>query len=218
MRSSGFLRACVGAALAASLGACSPQDTLAPTPLIYSGAGAKALIENPRSDDGADNLQLIYVTDRAPATDPATGVLSYGAKRSSFMSFGTIDVDIRSPSASGEKGELKLGAVTETGRFPEGPYAAEVTPKGFRRAPDVVAAHEAAVAELQAEVRRSLAKARSKEVVFFIHGYNNTFEDAAEATGNICHYLGHDFVCVVLTWPAGGKGVFMGYNVDREFE
>jgi esterase/lipase superfamily enzyme len=34
--------------------------------------------------------------------------------------------------------------------------------------------------------------------------------------GNICHYLGHDFVCVILTWPAGGKGVFMGYNVDRE--
>jgi esterase/lipase superfamily enzyme len=26
-----------------------------------------------------------------------------------------------------------------------------------------------------------------------------------------------DFVCVLLTWPAGGsRGAFMGYNVDRE--
>ncbi len=28
---------------------------------------------------------------------------------------------------------------------------------------------------------------------------------------------GGDFVCVLLTWPAGGsRGAFMGYNVDRE--
>ena len=216
MRFRPFIRALAGVAVAASLSACSPQDTLAPTPLIYSGVGAKPLVETARLSEGEDNLQLIYVTDRAPATDPTTGALSYGAQRSRFMSFGTIDVAVRLPSPSGEKGELKLGAVTETGRFPDGPYRAEATPKGFRRAPDVVAAHEKAVAELQAEVRKSLAQTQSEEVVFFIHGYNNTFDNAAEATGNICHYLGHDFVCVVLTWPAGGKGVFMGYNVDRE--
>ncbi len=47
--------------------------------------------------------------------------------------------------------------------------------------------------------------------------YNNTFNDAANATGSICRLLGPDFVCVALTWPAGGsRGAFMGYNVDRE--
>ena len=56
-----------------------------------------------------------------------------------------------------------------------------------------------------------------KEVVVFIHGYNNTFADAANATGSICRLLGGDFVCVLLTWPAGGsRGAFLGYNVDRE--
>ena len=51
----------------------------------------------------------------------------------------------------------------------------------------------------------------------FIHGYNNSFEDSVVSMGNICHFLGNDFVCVVLSWPAGGsKGFFFGYNVDRE--
>lgn len=214
MRLRGLLRVLAGVALAASLAACSPEDALAPTPSIYAGPGATALVDSPRST--GDDLSLIYVTDRAPMTDPATGALAYGAGRSRFMSFGTVDVDVIPPSSPTETGKLKLGTVSEIGRFPEGPYTTEPTPKGVRRAPDVVAAHENAVAELQGEIRRRLATAQRKEVVFFIHGYNNTFDDAARTTGNICHYLGHDFVCVVLTWPAGGKGMFMGYNVDRE--
>ena len=73
------------------------------------------------------------------------------------------------------------------------------------------------LASLQGEIRQRLAKTQRKEVVVFIHGYNNTFKDAAYAMGNICRFLGRDFVCVVLTWPAAGSGgVFMGYNVDRE--
>jgi len=211
---SGLLRVLTGMAIAASLGGCAPGDALAPTPSIYAGAGATALIDSPRST--GDDLSLVYVTDRAPMTDPATGALSYGAGRARFMSFGTVGVDVIPPSSPTETGKLKLETVSEIGRFPEGPYTTEPTPKGVRRAPDVVAAHENAVAELQGEIRRRLATTQRKEVVFFIHGYNNTFDDAARATGNICHYLGHDFVCVDLTWPAGGKGVFMGYNVDRE--
>ncbi len=112
---------------------------------------------------------------------------------------------------------MKLDGIKEIGRFPEVPYPAVVTSSGYRRAPGVVAAHEEAVASLQGEIRRRLAKAERKEVVVFIHGYNNTFNDAAYATGNLCRLLGEDFVCVVLTWPAGGtRGAFMGYNVDIE--
>ena len=77
-----------------------------------------------------------------------------------------------------------------------------VSSAGYRRAPDVVAAHEDAVASLQREIRRRLAKTERKEVVVFIHGYNNSFADAANAMGSICRLLGGDFVCVLLTWPA----------------
>jgi pimeloyl-ACP methyl ester carboxylesterase len=53
--------------------------------------------------------------------------------------------------------------------------------------------------------------------VIFIHGYNNTFDYAAYSTGNICRFLGVEFVCVALSWPDGGSsGALMGCNVDRE--
>ncbi len=219
MGSDGFAWLFAGIGMAVFLAACSPQDALAPTPTIYLAPGAKPIIENAQAS-GNDDLSLVYVTDRAPITDPETGALSYGADRSRFMSFGSVDVHI-SPAAvsssSNSGGQLQVGAVSEVGRFPVEPYAALLTPKGYRRAPEVVAAHEQAVAALQAEIRRRIAGTQRKEVVVFIHGYNNTFKDAVTATGNICHFLGHDFVCVVLTWPAGGsKGVLMGYNVDRE--
>ncbi|WP_331374851.1 alpha/beta hydrolase [Sinorhizobium chiapasense] len=78
-------------------------------------------------------------------------------------------------------------------------------------------AHTRAVAGLQGEVARRLAIAKRKEVVIFIHGYNNSFDDAAKATGKICRTLSQEFVCVSLSWPAGGTGgAFFGYNIDRE--
>ena len=66
----------------------------------------------------------------------------------------------------------------------------------------------------EAEVERRLGAARRKEVVLFVHGYNNTFEDAVLTTGELCHFLGRDFVCVVFTWPAGST--IFGYGFDRE--
>ena len=88
---------------------------------------------------------------------------------------------------------------------------------GFRRSPLAVAQHEKAISSLQAEVSKRLASSPRKEIVVFVHGYNNTFEDAVHTTGNICQFLGEEFVCVVLSWPAGGsRGTFFGYNVDRE--
>jgi esterase/lipase superfamily enzyme len=73
------------------------------------------------------------------------------------------------------------------------------------------------VASLQAEVGRRLARSKRKEIVFFIHGCNTTFEDAAYTTGEIAHLIRSEFVTIMLSWPAGGsKGLMIGYNVDRE--
>ena len=105
------------------------------------------------------------------------------------MSFGSIDIRIE-PDSNGAMGEMKLGGINEIGRFPEVPYPAVVSSAGYRRAPGVVAAHEEAVASLQGEIRRRLAKTERKEVVVFIHGYNNSFADAANAMGSICRLLG----------------------------
>ena len=210
----GFSAGLMGAAL---LGACSPNDgPLTPTPVVFTAPQVQGPVNSARLGSAPDDINLLYVTDRAPIADPQTNALSYGSERSHTMSFGSIDIRIE-PDSNAATGEMKIGEVKEIGRFPEVPYPAKITSAGYRRAPDVVAAHERAIASLQGEIRRRLAKTERKEVVVFIHGYNNTFNDAAHAMGTICRLLGRDFVCVLLTWPAGGsRGAFLGYNVDIE--
>ena len=70
---------------------------------------------------------------------------------------------------------------------------------------------------LQAEIARRLAIAPRKEIVLFVHGYHVSFEDAALTMGEMCHFLGREFVCGIFTWPAGSdRGMFFGYDADRE--
>ncbi len=113
--------------------------------------------------------------------------------------------------------DLKLGPTKELGRYPRIPYAVAVTPAGLTRAAAAVDAHEAATRELQAEIARRLALSPRKEMVLFVHGVNNTFTEAALTMGEMCHFLGREFVCGIFTWPAGGKrGILFGYNEDYE--
>ncbi|RBP05798.1 esterase/lipase superfamily enzyme [Roseiarcus fermentans] len=203
-RSPGPPAVLIGAIL---LCACTPNALL---PLPASSPEVRA-----QSAAQAPDLDLLYVTDRAKTVNPS-GAVSYGPERSYTVSFGSIDVH-GGAGSSGATGDMTLAGVTELGRYPEVPYPAEITAAGYRRAPQVVAAHEQAVATLQGEIRKRISPTDRKEVVVFIHGYNKTFADAAESTANLCRLLGPDFVCLVLTWPAGGsRGAFLGYNVDRE--
>lgn len=168
-----------------------------------------------RTQQGSGAQDLLYITDREP-TAGSGNRLSYGAKRAIYLSFGSVSIAPRRNASAGRK-EFRVDAVSEAGRFPATPYGVVATANGLRRTPQAVAAHEQAVASLQAEIGRRLATAERKEVVVFVHGYNNSFEDAALATDEICRSLQNQFVCIVLTWPAGGAGgSFFGYNIDRE--
>jgi len=177
----------------ALLSACSPSEgLLTPTPANFAAPEDRAPVNSAEPVYPSNDLNLLYVTDRAPIADPQTNALSYGSERSRTMSFGSIDIRIESDSSEA-MGEMKLGGIKEIGRFPEVPYSAVISSAGYRRAPAVVAAHEEAVASLQGEIRNRLAKTERKEVVVFIHGYNNSFADAANAMGSICHLLGGGF-------------------------
>jgi len=112
---------------------------------------------------------------------------------------------------------LSLGETTELGQFPPIPYELVGPRDGKRRAPAVVEAYDRAKQQLQAEVARRLANAPRKEMVLFVHGYHDSFEHAALTIGEMCHFLGREFVCGVFSWPAGGHGgILFGYDVDRE--
>ena len=211
-----------------SLAGCATTHPLMPTPALYTGPQAKPLFTQAPIEVRTPPLDLLFITDRAPATSPDDPE-PYTADRSRSMAFGSTTILFgegmtwdalvkqslqveRKPSV-----DLKLGPTKELGRYPRIPYAVTVTPEGLTRAPAVIDAHEAANRALQAEIARRLALSPRKEMVLYIHGVKNSFSEAAFTMGELCHFLGREFVCGIFTWPAGGKhGVLFGYEEDYE--
>jgi esterase/lipase superfamily enzyme len=60
-----------------------------------------------------------------------------------------------------------------------------------------------------------LARADRREVLVFVHGFNNRLEDAAIRMAQAWHLGGRSGVPIVYTWPAGSGGL-KGYAYDRE--
>jgi len=211
-----------------SVAGCATTYPMMPTPVLYTGAQAKPLFTGAPAALRTSPLELLYITDRAPAQSPYQ-VEPYTSERSRSEAFGVTTIlfgeemtwdTLVKQSLLPERTasiDLKLGPTWEIGRFPPIPYQVVVSGSGLTRAPAVVDAHEAATRALQAEVARRLASSPRKEVVLFVHGVADTFRDAAFTMGELCHFLGREFVCGIFTWPAGGKrGVLFGYEEDYE--
>jgi esterase/lipase superfamily enzyme len=222
------LRSLSGMLATLVLAGCATTYPMMPTPVLYTGAWARPLFTSAPIEVRTPPLDLLFFTDRAPATG-ADAPDPYSADRSRSMAFGsttvlfgeglTWDTLVRESLVFPRRHplDLTLGATRELGRFPPIPYEVTRTEHGLTRSAAVVDAHEAAVQGLQAEVARRLASSPRKEVVLFVHGVANTFRDAALTMGELCHFLGREFVCGIFTWPAGGnRGILFGYQVDYE--
>lgn len=216
------------ALIASSLAGCATTHPMMPTPTMYTGAQAKPLFTAVPAERRTPPLDILFITDRARASAPDEK-LPYTADRSREVAFGSQTIEfgegldwdaLVKASTAAERAaplELTLGATKEHGRFPRTPYEVVPTPAGLTRAPAVIDAHEKATQALQAEVARRLAASPRKELVLYVHGYHNTYEDAALTMGELCHYLGRELACGIFTWPAGGtRGILLGYNVDYE--
>ena len=213
---------------AAVLLGCATGRPLMPTPVIYQGADAEPLFTAAPFPRKQPAIDLLYITDRALETDPE-GTLPYGAGRSREIAFGFAFVEmgpdltwteLEQQSRLGQRTSrvnLTLGPVTELGRFPRTPYRVRATAEGIRYDPEVLAKHVQARETLNAEIERRLDQAPRKEVVLYVHGFNETFEDAAFTLAELCHFLGREHVCSLFTWPAGiGGWMLTAYGYDRE--
>ena len=154
---------CASLALAVlTLSGCGTYSMM-PTPLLYTGEHARPLFTNLAPDRRTPSLDLLYVTDRAPATS-SDEVRPYTASRSRSLAFGSTTVEFSNgitwdtlvaQSTVEERKvtvELGLGPTTELGRFPPIPYEITRTSAGLSRSPEVVAAHEAAKSRFEAEL------------------------------------------------------------------
>jgi esterase/lipase superfamily enzyme len=217
-----FRRFTILAALIA-LSACSSVRVLAPTPNVFAN-GAYPQSDIPAAFRSAE-AAIFYVTDRV-ATN-RDGTLSYSADRSSSMAFGAStvafgqDQDWQTLSAASgqtkrrEQLPLSIVANQEILRFDATPIPFEVVNGTPVRLPSAVASYNRKRAVFQDRIRQQMRAAGKNEVTIFVHGFNNSFEDAVFSLADIWHFSGRRGVPIAYSWPAGSGGLF-GYFTDRE--
>jgi esterase/lipase superfamily enzyme len=54
-----------------------------------------------------------------------------------------------------------------------------------------------------------------REAVVFVHGFNNSFDDAVTRLAQVWHFAGRKGIPIVFSWPAGSGGL-NAYAYDRE--
>ena len=206
----------LGVALVA--GCASKGRLLMPTPALYQQEpGASALFADTVPERRTPGVKLLFLTDRSPETNPESNQ-PYGEGRSRSLTFGTAVVemvpglswsDLEYQSRLPERTRdvlLELGRVTEVGRFPQEPYDFKATASGAVRSPTVLKEHRRVKTRFQDLMGEQLRQSPRKEVVLYVHGFNETFASAAFTMGELCHFFGREHVCAIFTWPASASG------------
>jgi esterase/lipase superfamily enzyme len=169
---------------------------------------------------------IIYATDRAIDSGGVNNPV-YGYGRTNTLAFGVANVSLNPhptwaelikdstlPKRSKEY-ELKLAGVAETGHIKAHLDHLPIGENG----PIITKALAQEIVQqrnmLNDLLESRLAQSSRKDVYIYIHGYNNTFEDAMFRAAEIWHFMGRVGVPIAYTWPAGLGGL-RGYAYDRE--
>lgn len=201
---------------------CHSRSALAPTPTLYADTADDpfAQVPPPLQTTCAD---VVYATDRLVDADAGADKVEYGSERSLSLAlgvcrvtFGTnLDWDgLVAASRSSRRTrpvELRLSQID-----PRATFAPTGRPPRDHPDPEDVEADQRACDTLHALISARLACTPRKEVFLFVHGYDNTLEDAALRIAQIWHFLGRVGVPVVYSWPAGYDSLLHGYTRDRE--
>ena len=144
---------------------------------------------------GTSSVNVLVATTRARDVSP--GVMFNGL-RADAMAFADIQVSIPPDAVR------KVGDVQWPKQLPGDPAVDFVTRH------TAIIDRKAALALVHDELRHS----PKKQVLVFVHGFNNKFEDAVYRFAQIVHDSGTEAVPVLFTWPS--KGSVLAYGYDRE--
>jgi len=219
------------AALAALVtSACASTDLIA-TPHVMAGEEGRASYAAVSTALQVAEIPLVYVTDRQVVEEERAGFGTvYGAGRDPLLRFGTATLGLTPQPSWGQL----VAASTQLDR--EHDYEVALTRVEQRgvmaslRGKHVVIDGELVYpAEALAAFRRDreallacfepfLRPGDDNEVLLYVHGFNNTFEDAALRLGQLWHALGRRGVPLLYTWPSAYDSWLMpvAYNHDRE--
>jgi len=211
-------------ALLVILSSCGPRY-LMPTPNSHTTFGATDYSIVP-VELRSSTVEIMYVTDRRPET-LEDGSFGYGHQRSQSLAFGytTVEIgkdlswpDLLAASLTQDRSQdltIDQRDITEIARFVDTPLRVVLKDRIYQFAAEDKEAQALTKSKMNTFVSEKLEILPQKDVILFVHGYNNSFEDASLTLAELWHFSGRQSLPIVYSWPAGRGGVF-GYAYDRE--
>jgi len=207
-----------------ALAACSGRK-LMPTPLLYATGepAERQVFEEVPEPLRTPNAEIFYATDRAPS-----GGEPYGWGRSLSLAFGEITVAlgkdltwdelVAGSTSSDRKGDftLSIADMRELVRLPETPMPMEVRNGRVKVKAAVEAQFQEASARIQRIIGDRLRQTESREIYFYVHGFNVKHEQAAYDLAELWHFMGRPGVPIIYSWPAASGGLLKAYFHETE--
>jgi esterase/lipase superfamily enzyme len=171
-----------------------------PPPASASRGHRRKYKKAARPDGNYAVVRVFYATDRQPTGDTAPGKF-YGGERQTDESLhlGTLEVSI---PRDHRMGNIERPSIWRL-EFREDPdkhvVLLGVAPKSEQ--------------EFYSELATKVASSANKDAFVFIHGFDNTFEQAAWRTAQLSYDLGFQGAPILYSWPS--KGELAAYNADE---
>ncbi|MGH7177531.1 MAG: alpha/beta hydrolase [Tepidisphaeraceae bacterium] len=205
---------------------CTARTSLIATPNLDLGTqGREAFASVPRGQQAAE-MTILYAADRAVRETTAVGP-KYGADRSGSLTVGEAVVGFDPPlswdelvnvSTSRERRGhqyVEVKSAAEFGQLAASLGQMEVRDGRYQLTPEVREEIARTQATLHKLLGQRLEGASRRDVYLFVHGFNNSFDDAILRLAQVWHFMARAGVPVAYTWPAG-RGGALGYAYDRE--
>jgi len=145
-------------------------------------------------------VQIYYATDRAFTGETRQASRVYGSRRGR-LTRGIAHVSIPR--------EHRLGRIESASIFR---FELREDPAKHVVLLDVLPQRER---DFYEKLRASVGRSRRREAFVFVHGFGNTFEDAAKRTAQIKYDLAFDGPAVVFSWPSMGSAKPTAYTADE---
>lgn len=214
---------CLSIAIIVFVAGCLPSRTTLPVApnVLRDGSGTRQLEELP-PEQKTPEMKVFYVTDRA--SERQEGRLVYTHQRAGAVTYGVAivsfpkDVTWQQLAAYSSRGDSADYVLRVTDIQPLGSFVPTMDRMGVVNGQLVVtglAERDREEDIARAIIGNEMANQSYHDVYLFVHGFNNTFDDAVLRMAGLWHYLGRRGLPVVYTWPAGRGGPF-GYFYDRE--
>jgi esterase/lipase superfamily enzyme len=172
------------------------------------------------------DIPILYVTDRASDKTDECGPV-YGFQRNRSVQYGVATVGL-SPEPTWDElvaqstrntehmpYSLRIESIEPLGEFADLTTRMEAQNGRLEPKPDAVRGLKDERAKFNEAMSRWLDHTNVKDAYVYVHGFNNTFNDAVFRLAESWHYGGRQGVPIVFTWPAGSGGL-TGYAYDRE--